>query len=70
MTFYIREYNLAWVGIFIVVLPLTMLSYLLKIKLSPQDRGSALEEHISDFPQVLIPGHTDLKQDFPVYYMQ
>jgi uncharacterized membrane protein len=58
VTFYIHEYNLAWVGIFIVVLPLTVLYYLLKIKLYPRDFSNALKAHISDFPQATIPGYT------------
>jgi uncharacterized membrane protein len=58
ITFYIKEYNLAWVGMFIVILPSILLYYLMKIKLHPQDLNNALRAHLSDFPQVAIPGYT------------
>ena len=58
ITLYIHEYNLVWVGIFIVVLPSILLYYLMKIKLYPQDLNNALKAHLSDFPQVTIPGYT------------
>jgi uncharacterized membrane protein len=58
ITFYIRAYNLAWAGIFIVVLPSTVIYYMLKIKLAPPDPGNALKAHVSDFPRVIIPGYT------------
>jgi len=61
ITFYIREYTLAWVGIFIILLPSTLLYYLIKIKPYPQEFNDALKAHLSDFPHVIIPGFAQRK---------
>jgi hypothetical protein len=54
VTFYIGEYNLALVDIFIVLLPAVLLYSLIKLKLSAQSSDNALHAHISDFPDVAI----------------
>ena len=54
VTFYIGEYNLGWVGVFIVLLPIFLIYTILKIKLSHMDLQKAIEEHLRDFPEVTI----------------
>jgi uncharacterized membrane protein len=54
VTFYIGEYNLAIVDVFIVLLPAFLLYSLTRLKLSAQSSDDALRAHISDFPDVAI----------------
>jgi hypothetical protein len=55
VTFYIREYFLGWVDIFIILLP-SMVGYsIMKVKLSHKNLGEALNAHLSDFPEAVIP---------------
>jgi putative membrane protein len=54
VTFYIGEYNLGWVGVFIVLLPILLIYTILKIKLSYMDLQKAIEEHLRDFPEVTM----------------
>jgi uncharacterized membrane protein len=59
ITFSIREYNLGWVGIFIVLLSSVLVYVIIKLKLSHGnfDRD-ALDAHLRDFPLAVIPGAT------------
>lgn len=54
MTFYIKEYMLGWVGLFIVLLSAFLSFTLRRFKLSPKDREQALAAHLEDFPQAVI----------------
>lgn len=54
VTFYIGEYNLGLVGIFIILLPVFIFYSLMRSKFSTQSSDDALRAHISDFPDVLI----------------
>ena len=63
VTFLIREYNIAWSSIFIILLPLFLLYTLIGTKLSSANFPStALEAHLRDFPGVMVPEHLR-KQD-------
>jgi uncharacterized membrane protein len=55
ITFYIREYNLGWAGIFIILLPSFLFLSLMKLKFSPKNINETLEAHLLDFPQAVIP---------------
>jgi uncharacterized membrane protein len=55
VTFYIREYNLGWAGIFIVLLPSLLLYSLMKLKLLHVNIDKAIKAHLSDFPMIVIP---------------
>jgi uncharacterized membrane protein len=55
ITFSIREYNLGWVGIFVILLPSFLLYSIIKLKLSSGNTDKALEAHLSDFPHAVIP---------------
>ena len=55
ITFLIREYNIAWSSIFIILLPSFLLYTLTKNKLSSGNLSSALEAHLQDFPEVMVP---------------
>lgn len=55
LTFYIREYTLGWVGIFIILLPSIFVYSNMKLKLSNKNLEEALNAHLSDFPQAVIP---------------
>ena len=54
VTFYIGEYTLGLVDVFIILLPAFLLYSLIRSKLSAQSADDALRAHISDFPDVLI----------------
>jgi putative membrane protein len=54
VTFAIREYILGWVDIFIVLLPLMLICFMIKTKLSAGDAEHALAAHISDFPSASV----------------
>ena len=56
VTFFIREYNIAWSGIFIILLPLFLLYSSIRAKLSSETLPSgALEAHLKDFPERMVP---------------
>jgi uncharacterized membrane protein len=55
VTFYIREYTLGWVDIFVILLPSFLVYSIMKFKLSHKNPDEALKAHLSDFPQVVIP---------------
>lgn len=54
VTFYIGEYTLGLVDVFIILLPAFLLYSLIRSKLSAQSSDDALRAHISDFPDVKI----------------
>ncbi len=54
VTFYIGEYNIGWVGIFIMLLPLTLVYAASKMKLSRGDQRKEIEDHLRDFPEAEI----------------
>jgi putative membrane protein len=54
VTFFIREFNLGWAGIFIVLLPSFLFFSIIKLRLSSRDFDKALEAHLKDFPQAII----------------
>jgi uncharacterized membrane protein len=55
VTFFIGEYMMGWVGIFIVLLPVLLVYTLVKIKLASGGIQQAQEAHLKDFPQTIIP---------------
>jgi uncharacterized membrane protein len=55
ITFFIKEYLLGWVGIFIFLLPVLLVYTLVTIKLSSDGIEKAEEVHRRDFPQAKIP---------------
>jgi len=56
VTSFIREYNIAWSGIFIILLPLFLIYTSIKAKLSLENLPSgALEAHLKDFPETVVP---------------
>jgi uncharacterized membrane protein len=55
VTFYIGEYNLGVVDVFIILMPAFLLYALMRYKLYTQGSDDALRAHISDFPAVIIP---------------
>ena len=58
VTSFIREYNIAWSGIFIILLPLFLIYTSIKAKLSSGNLPTgALEAHLKDFPEIAIPGY-------------
>jgi hypothetical protein len=56
MTFVIGDYHLGWTGIFIVLLPLFLFFFMLRLRRSVGDDGKALKAHLTDFPLAEIPG--------------
>jgi putative membrane protein len=50
VTFFIREYTLAWVGVFIVLLPAFLVYTTVRIKLSGGNSEKDLAAHLDDFP--------------------
>ncbi|UCH81684.1 MAG: carotenoid biosynthesis protein [Nitrospiraceae bacterium] len=55
VTFYIRDYDLGWVGIFIFLLPALFMYSLIKAKLMHGDIDRAVKAHRKDFPSAVIP---------------
>ncbi len=53
VTFYIGEYNLGLVDVFIILLPAFLIYSVMRSKLSAQS-DEALRAHLSDFPDVTI----------------
>jgi uncharacterized membrane protein len=58
VTFYIQEYSLGCVDVFIILLPSFLIYSVMKFKLSHKNTDEALKAHLSDFPQAVIPEHT------------
>jgi uncharacterized membrane protein len=56
VTFYIREYTIGWVSVFITLLPLFLLYSLMRTKRSSENLDRACEAHRRDFPEVRVPG--------------
>ncbi len=56
MTLYIGEYNLLWADIFIVLLPLAILVSVIRTRLRETATAQALEAHMRDFPEAVVPG--------------
>jgi uncharacterized membrane protein len=54
MTFFIKEYMLGWVGIFIFLLPAFLIYALIKSRPSSEGADKALSAHLNDFPQAVI----------------
>jgi uncharacterized membrane protein len=55
MTFYIREYTLGWVGIITVLLFSGILYAIIRSRISSENMPAAMEAHLRDFPQAVIP---------------
>jgi hypothetical protein len=55
VTFFIHEYNLGWVGVFIILLPSFLLYSIIKLKLSSGNTDKVLGAHLRDFPYAVIP---------------
>jgi uncharacterized membrane protein len=55
VTFSIGEYNLAWIGVFIVLAQVSLLYFSLKVNLSRGVEETALKAHLVDFPGVTCP---------------
>jgi len=56
ISFSIGEYNLAWVGVFILLAQASLLYLLLKVNLSRGALESTLQAHLTDFPDAACPG--------------
>lgn len=54
VTFYIGEYTMGWVGIFIIMLPLILIFSAIKLKLSRSDHQIEIERHVRDFPEAEV----------------
>jgi uncharacterized membrane protein len=61
VTFYIREDNLGWVDIFIILLPSFLIYSIMKLKFSHKNLDGALKAHLSDFPRAVIPEYAALE---------
>lgn len=57
VTLIIKEYNLFWAGIFIMVLPLVLFILLIRTRLSNVLPDEAIKAHLEDFPEVQIIGN-------------
>jgi uncharacterized membrane protein len=55
ITFYIKEYLMGWVGIFIVLLPVVLGYTIIQEKLADEGVEKAQRDHLKDFPQAIIP---------------
>ncbi len=51
MTFFIGEYMMAWVGVFIVLLPAALIVTIVRIKLDPRDAREEWAAHLEDFSE-------------------
>jgi len=56
VTFIIGEYTLFWTGTLIVLLPLTLFVLIQRIRLDRAIPDEAIEAHLRDFPEAVIPG--------------
>ncbi len=56
VTFFIREYTLGLVGLFIVLLLIVFVCSTVKTKLSASHDADPARAHLSDFPEAVIPG--------------
>lgn len=55
ITFYIREYTIGFVGIFITFLPLLLIISIIKIKRFSVNVQKSRTYHLEDFPQAIVP---------------
>lgn len=55
IAFAIHDHQLAWTGVFVILLPLVLLSFMLKLKRTLPDGGAALKGHLADFPMAAVP---------------
>jgi len=55
ITFLIGEQMMGWVGIFIVLLPMTLIYVIIRIKLSAEGTEKSINAHLRDFPHAVIP---------------
>jgi uncharacterized membrane protein len=53
VTFFIREHMLGWAGIFIVLLPASLMYVIVRDKISQKSVETAEAEHYKDFPQAM-----------------
>lgn len=53
ITFFIKEYHMGCVGVFIALLPACLMITLWKIRLSAEDK-KAVDQHLHDFPKALV----------------
>jgi uncharacterized membrane protein len=56
VTFIIREYDLFRAGILIVLMPLTLFVLIQRVRLDKPAPDKAIEAHLRDFPEAVIPG--------------
>ena len=54
VTFYIEEYSMGWVGVFIVLLPVVLIYSISKIKLSSKNQQEEIQDHLRDFPEITM----------------
>lgn len=55
VTFFIGEYHMGWVGVFIVLLPAVLGYRILTARRSSEEMRKAMELHLQDFPQSAVP---------------
>jgi uncharacterized membrane protein len=55
VTFFIQEYTLAWAGVFILILPASLLGAIMNSKRKEVTPEGALAAHLRDFPGAVIP---------------
>ena len=55
VTFSIGEYQMGWVGVFIILLPAVLGYRILTAKRSSEEIRKAIELHLQDFPQSAVP---------------
>lgn len=63
VTFAVGEYTLGWAGIFIVLLPAVLIAMKIRGGLEAGYDDKALEAHLRDFPQAVIPGEDITTED-------
>lgn len=54
VTFFIQEHTMAWVGIFIVLLPSVLIYVIMRIKLAAGNLEKEIAAHLEDFPGAAI----------------
>jgi putative membrane protein len=65
VTFFIGEYMMGWVGLFLVLLPAVLVYSIIRIKLYGKTNEDAGEEHIRDFPMSAIAPESYQPNRFP-----
>jgi len=55
VTFYISEYMLGWVGVFVALLPGVLIYTIIRLKLDAEGLEKARDAHLRDFPQAVLP---------------